>query len=903
MTLPRTGRLPPVGISSSQKVFSSLSMASNDLIVGLNKYSHDASICIMEQSTGKVLFSQAKERISGKKHDGGGVSEIIEYAFKYLGVSLSDVKAVVSNNHHYRVLPFEKRLPFAAAINYEDMSLLKDSNLFPNAKHYELSHHLAHAWNVIGTAPFRSGLVVVMDGMGESYGAMAEDMAGIEENSGDYMHDLKLLRASPIAGESFVGQPVSLFPGSSYREAETAYLFDEYTITPVFKRWSRERSPSELYNHGFENMESLGAVYSRISSHILGDWNACGKVMGLGPWANRSKKEASQWGYPDSHINDLGLGTQFHHDVQCMSGNVYDGTFSINWDALENLKNTNAWKNEDSDALFGEMATIAQSVQSDLEKSALSFISSLKEATSDRHNNNLALCGGVALNSVMNGHITRESGFEQVFVPPCPGDEGIAVGCACYGLQRLREEEQAQQSLVKELTSGSTRALNKALQQYGGGGDMEQPDIESTSKVEEVSESTTEQPLVALPAVEFTPYQGADFSQDDIMDALDEMADWVSVDIIAADSSELVQHAVEQLAQGRVCAWFQGRSEFGQRALGHRSIIADPRNHKLRDFINKEVKQREWWRPLAPSVLDEFAGDWFYDLHSNGNCSPYMSLTATLRDEKAGEVPAVAHVDNTARLQTVRRQDNPLYHSLIEAFRQRTKVPMILNTSFNRKAQPIVETPLEAIQTFLATEGGIDVLYLNNYVVYKRGFPLKDSQSIEEVDPEMTVRAEPFYMSETSASNIQGTVSNGPGDPLRIRVDMGDKWMSLPDQLHFDLLQLVQPSSEEDGSPKVTGADLGTGNYVPAGVNGPEDEDIRVKELFEAMASYDEGNTNFDYSVFKSALQWLYDKQLISFEDPADMDLEQVFNGAEVLDLRGLGGDDGNAPPVGSLFG
>jgi len=117
---------------------------------------------------------------------------------------------------------------------------------------------------------------------GESYKSMIEDMIGTEENSGDYMHDLKLLREHK--NENFVGIPTHLVPGSGYREAESAYVFDGSSIKPVFKRWSRQRSPPELYNEGFENMESLGAVYSRISAQILGDWNACGKIMGLAPW-------------------------------------------------------------------------------------------------------------------------------------------------------------------------------------------------------------------------------------------------------------------------------------------------------------------------------------------------------------------------------------------------------------------------------------------------------------------------------------------------------------------------------------------------------------------------------------------------------------------------------------------
>ena len=215
-----------------------------DLIVGLNKYSHDAAVCIID-SKGEIVFAQAKERLSGKKHDGGSCASIVEYGLRSIGASVEDVRTVVSNNHHHRVLPFERRLPFSNAIKYTPQDYSSVYNLLPEAKHYELSHHLAHAWSVIGTSAFQRGLVLVMDGMGEQYSAMAEDMAGVEEHSGDYMHDLKLLKA--YGGEGFVGQPNSLFPGSAYREGETAYVFDGFNLRPVFKRWIRERSPSELY--------------------------------------------------------------------------------------------------------------------------------------------------------------------------------------------------------------------------------------------------------------------------------------------------------------------------------------------------------------------------------------------------------------------------------------------------------------------------------------------------------------------------------------------------------------------------------------------------------------------------------------------------------------------------------
>ena len=264
---------------------SRLDCAANKLIVGLNKYSHDASCCVIDASNGKILFAQAKERITRKKHDGGGTGDVLQFALDYLCADTADVALVVSNNHHFRVQPFEQRLPFAAAINYVPKTYLSSQNLLPDATHLELSHHLAHAYGAAGSCPYEEALIVCMDGMGESYRAMADDLvAHPDAASSAYTHDLRLLRG--LAAEerdAFLGQPRVLQPGAGYREAETAYVLGmrpsspggpaRRGLRPVFKRWASERSPPELQNHGFENMDSLGASllasFPRHFSHLF----------------------------------------------------------------------------------------------------------------------------------------------------------------------------------------------------------------------------------------------------------------------------------------------------------------------------------------------------------------------------------------------------------------------------------------------------------------------------------------------------------------------------------------------------------------------------------------------------------------------------------------------------------
>jgi carbamoyltransferase len=167
------------------------------------------------------------------------------------------------------------------------------------------------------------------------------------------------------------------------------------------------------------------------------------------------------------------------------------------------------------------------------------------------------------------------------------------------------------------------------------------------------------------------------------------------------------------LAEGGIVGWFQGRMEFGPRALGGRSILADPRRPETRDRVNESVKFREGWRPFAPSVLAEAAPEYF----ENCNDAPFMLLTFNVRPEKREVIPAVTHVDNTARVQTVEQAVNPRYWNLIHEFARLTAVPVLLNTSFNLRGEPIVSTPKDAIRTFFSS--GLDHLVLGNFIVSK----------------------------------------------------------------------------------------------------------------------------------------------------------------------------------------
>jgi carbamoyltransferase len=298
---------------------------------------------------------------------------------------------------------------------------------------------------------------------------------------------------------------------------------------------------------------------------------------------------------------------------------------------------------------------LAWQVQDDLETALVERARRLHERTRAK---DLVIAGGVGLNCVANGKILAETPFERLFVQPAAGDDGIALGCALYGHHALRKEP---------------RRFVMTTAAWG-----------RPYRDEEV-ERALRRTVVRLATSVRRP------------------------DDLAADTAAL-------LARGAVVGWFQGRSEVGPRALGQRSILADPRSVEVRDRLNARVKHRQAFRPFAPVVLAERAGEWF-----EGEAeSPFMLLVKRVRPEARSRVAGIVHVDGTARVQTLRRETNPPLHDLLVAFDRLTGVPVLLNTSFNVKGEPIVESPEDAIECFLAT--ALDALVLHERLVTKRAW-------------------------------------------------------------------------------------------------------------------------------------------------------------------------------------
>ncbi|MCH7949747.1 MAG: carbamoyltransferase [Candidatus Dadabacteria bacterium] len=303
-------------------------------------------------------------------------------------------------------------------------------------------------------------------------------------------------------------------------------------------------------------------------------------------------------------------------------------------------------------------ADIAASIQVVTEQIMVKMANYAYKETGLKH---LCMAGGVALNSVANRKILSETPFEDIYIQPAAGDGGASTGAALYCYHGILGKPR---NFVMEHA-----------------------------------------------------YWGQEHSPADTREFLKENN--ISYELIE-DDQKLIERVVDSIQNGKVIGWHQGRFEWGPRALGNRSILADPRSTEMKDIVNVKIKFREPFRPFAPSILEEKAGEYF-DIDEPEKHYParFMLYVTDVREDKRDILPAVTHVDGTGRLQTVRKDLNPKYHKLIETFGDATGVPVLLNTSFNLKGEPVVNTPAEAFSSFSAS--GMDLLVLGNYLVTKNG--------------------------------------------------------------------------------------------------------------------------------------------------------------------------------------
>ena len=589
-------------------------------VLGISCFYHDAAAALL--SDGILVAAAEEERFTRKKHDSDFPENAINFCLRRAGIDAAQLDYVVFYEKPF--IKFE-RILFTAMQTFP-----KSTGLFREAMKNWLTdklwikgvvkaklgladdkilfseHHLSHAASAFLCSPFDKAAILTVDGVGE----WATATLGVGDGT-----DIRI--SSEIRFPHSLGLLYSVF---------TAFL-------------------------GFEVNE--------------GEY----KVMGMAPYGSPR--------YVDKIYQMIRLGD--------------DGSFWLDMDYFEYHRSPSRAFNAKFEALFGPprrpeqpfftrtsgypsyyesppfnfdelarqneyYADIAASIQKVTEEVMIKIATHLHRATGLRR---LCMAGGVALNSVANSKILRDTPFDEIYIQPAAGDSGGALGAALYAYHSL------------------LRQPRRFVMEHA--------------------------------------YWGEEFSEAAIHDFLKtRQIPHESFD----NQDRLVSRSVELLEQGKVAGWFQGRFEWGPRALGNRSILADPRRVEMKDIVNVKIKFREPFRPFAPSVI-ESASEKYFSLALPQNHYPnrFMLYVVPVNDASQDLLPAITHVDGTARVQTVRAETAPLYYQLIETFGQATGVPVLVNTSFNLRGEPIVTTPDQAFSTF--SNSGLDFLVLGNSLITK----------------------------------------------------------------------------------------------------------------------------------------------------------------------------------------
>jgi carbamoyltransferase len=459
-----------------------------------------------------------------------------------------------------------------------------------------VSHHAGHAISAFATSGFDDAAVLVVDGMGSPTSDLSDDEKG-----------------AVIDTCTSGGETNSIY----HAEGTTLKALEKHMIDQG--RWLNAPPPGS----SMPGFGSLGGLFSAAAQQIFGDAMDAGKVMGLAPYGTPT----------------IDPGEFFE---------IRDGRFVFFDNVQKRFTAPEHWPQHET-----AYENLAASVQNALEHALLYLVGRIRELSSSR---NLVYAGGVALNSVANERIIRETDFDRVYVIPAAEDSGPAIGAAYHGLWQLTGEYTPQ---AYERDAFGT--------------------VYSAGRIDSAIAST---PAVA-----------------------------------ACETADCVSDAADLLVGGKIIAWFSGPSELGPRALGQRSILCDPRQPDAKEKLNARVKHREGFRPFAPVIPLEETANWF-DVGGVDPASPFMLRVMDFRDDKRDLVPAVVHVDGTGRVQTVTEAVNGPYYELVREFGARTGVPILLNTSLNVMGEPIVETPEDALWCLLLTR--LDACVFDGAIVTKR---------------------------------------------------------------------------------------------------------------------------------------------------------------------------------------
>ena len=624
-------------------------------ILGLNAYHGDAAAALIKD--GRIVAAVEEERFNRVKHCAGFPTESVRYCLQAAGIGIEEVEHIGISRDPSAHL--HKKIVFAASRAARRIGGTGQKAVGRRQKAGGSSQDVA---TIEGRTAAEEHLERDGKDNGNGHGPGIFRQVRDRLNNAARVRDLKddLARAMAVSKNSLRAQFHNI-------EHHRAHLASSFYVSPfdraallsidgfgdfISTMWASGDASSIEVLGQVEYPHSTGIVYT-ATTQFLGfpHYGDEGKVMGLAPYGKPTLIEEFRDIIRTEKDGRFRLNLDyFRHHSEGVEMTWDHGSPVIGRIFSEEFTRRFGPPRQPGTCLGEREHDIAASLQMRLEEVAFHILNHLHELTGLT---DLGLSGGVAYNSVMNGKILSNTPFRRVFVQPAAGDSGTAVG-VCY-------------------------QIHNGILSHGRG---------------EVMEGA---------------YTGPEFSAEEIQSELHAS----ELPFEKYSDRELTARAAGDIAAGLVVGWFQGRMEFGPRALGNRSIVVDPRREEMKDVLNQRIKKREPFRPFAPSVMEEHTGDYFEQTHP----APTMLMVYQVRAERRAQIPAVTHVDGSGRLQTVSPGLNPRYYQLIADFYKLTGVPVVLNTSFNEN-EPIVCTPRQAIDCFLKTR--MDVLYLGNHAVRRK---------------------------------------------------------------------------------------------------------------------------------------------------------------------------------------
>jgi carbamoyltransferase len=591
-------------------------------ILGISCFYHDSAVALIKD--GELVAAAEEERFSRKKHDFGFPSKAIQFCLQKAGITGQELDYAVF--YEKPMIKFERILMTTLGMYPKSWRVFREAmlNWFSDklwikshiVKELDIAenkvlfadHHMSHAASTLFCSPYEEAAIVTIDGVGEWTTAA-------------------------------IGQGKAAWSG----EAQNEIVLSQEVRFP----------------------NSLGLLYSAFTAFLgFKVNNGEYKVMGMAPY-----------------------GTPRYVDrVRKVVDVADDGSFRLNMDYFAFHESTEQTYSAKFEQLFGQQRdsksefftrqfgfTPGREAEADQNQHYADVAASIQAVTEDillklaneahRRTGLDALCmaGGVALNSVANGRILRETPFKKLFVQPAAGDSGCALGAALYVYHILLQKPR-----------------RFVLEHAYWGEEHDEANVRAFLDQNSIA------------------YQH--FENDD----------------------KLMDRVVDLLLEGKVVGWYQGRFEWGPRALGNRSILADPRREEMKDIVNTKIKFREPFRPFAPVVLEERTRE-FFEIENPEEVYParYMLVVTPVCEDKRDVIPAVTHIGGTARIQTVRREWNPRYYEIVRKFGEATGVPVLLNTSYNLRGEPIVNSPADAFHTF--SHSDMDAVVYGPYFVQKAG--------------------------------------------------------------------------------------------------------------------------------------------------------------------------------------